>query len=285
VATPTPRVTGPQPTDGSRFATLEGVSFVPPAGWYTIGRWDFLPREVKYLFRTAPVVDSLGIPGEIDLVVRMLPNTTIEAWVGHTIPDRHIVEQRDRQVDGRTAVQIDFDQHRNPAPIELAAGTHLLIQHGDQLVAFSAFGITWDDYTPYAAQVETIFQSIAFQDKETSSLPHAMKGYELYSWEEEGQWHFTLMTGTSRFKFVEEITSGENAVGEDGWVKISVTSVDDIKNVLARLPQGEEVSWIGRQWREQTGAETGGIALPPEKIIHDIQERCTKLGLGLQVVK
>jgi hypothetical protein len=46
--------------------------------------------------------------------------------------------------------------------MELAAGTHLLIQDGDRLVLFSAFGINWDDYLPYAAQVETIFESIAF---------------------------------------------------------------------------------------------------------------------------
>ena len=152
-------------------------------------------------------------------------------------------------------------------------------------MAFSAFGITWDDYLPYAAQVETIFQSISFPGEETPPLPHSMKGYELYSWEENGQWHFTLTTGTNRLKSVGEITSGENVVTEDGWVKISVTGIDDIKNVLNGLPQGEEVSWIGRQWREQMGAKTDGITLPPENIIGDIQEHCEGLGLGLQVVK
>jgi hypothetical protein len=161
--TPAPRLTGSQPTDGSRFITVEGISFVPPAGWYYLGRWDYLPREVQHLFRTVPVEDSLGIPGEIDLVVRILPNTTIEERVRHRTPESHVVERRDRVVDGRPAVQIDFDQHRDPAPIELAAGTHLLIQDGDRLVVFSAFGITWDDYTPYAAQIETIFQSISFE--------------------------------------------------------------------------------------------------------------------------
>lgn len=170
VATPTPIPTGPQPTDGDLFVTAEGVSFIPPAGWYTIGRWDYLPREVQYLFRTAPVVDSLGIPGEIDLVVRILPNTTIEEWVRHTIPESHQIERRDRVVDGRPALQIDFDQHRDPAPMELAAGTHLLIQDGDRLVRFSAFGVDWDDYAPYAGQVETIFESIAFEATETPSI-------------------------------------------------------------------------------------------------------------------
>ena len=29
-------------------------------------------------------------------------------------------------------------------------------------------------------------------------LPHSMKGYELYLWQDNGQWHFTLITGTNR---------------------------------------------------------------------------------------
>jgi len=35
-------------------------------------------------------------------------------------------------------------------------------------------------------------------------LPSSMKGYELYSWQEEGQWHFTLVTGTNRNKTLSE---------------------------------------------------------------------------------
>jgi hypothetical protein len=35
------------------------------------------------------------------------------------------------------------------------------------------------------------------------TLPRSFKGYELYSWEEEGQWHFTLITGTDRTKTIE----------------------------------------------------------------------------------
>jgi hypothetical protein len=283
--TPAPRRTEPQPTNGSRFITAEGISFVPPAGWYAMGRWDFLPREVQYLFRTVPVDDSLGIPGEIDFVVRILPNTTIEERFRYRTPECHVLERRDRIVDRRPAVKIDFDQHLDPPPIELAAGTNLLVQDGDRLVEFSAFGITWDDYTPYAAQVEIIFGSISFQEEDTSSLPRSMKGYELYSWEKDGKWHFTLTTGTNRLKSVEEIISGESTVSEDGWVKTSVTSVDDIKEVLARLPPGEEVSWIGQQWREQAGTKTGGIILPPEKIIQELQEHCEGLYLRLQVVR
>jgi hypothetical protein len=63
-----------------------------------------------------------------------------------------------------------------------------------------------------------------------------MKVYELYSWEEVSQWHFTLITGTNRTKTMEEITSKEDYVSESGWVNIHVICVDAIKDVLTRLP-------------------------------------------------
>jgi hypothetical protein len=74
-------------------------------------------------------------------------------------------------------------------------------------------------------------------------LPHSMKGYELYSWLEEGQWHFTLITGTNRIKTIEEITSKGDFISETGWVKIQVVGADAIKDVLSRLPEGESVFW------------------------------------------
>lgn len=68
-------------------------------------------------------------------------------------------------------------------------------------------------------------------------LSHSVKGYELYSWSQDGQWHFTLITGTDRNKTLEEIVSGEDFISETGWVKIHVVGIDDIKAVLSKLPQ------------------------------------------------
>ncbi|MFC1940340.1 hypothetical protein ACFLXO_06645 [Chloroflexota bacterium] len=50
----------------------------------------------------------------------------------------------------------------------------------------------------------------------TDKLPHSFKGYELYSWEEDNQWHFTLITGTNRTKTMEEITLKEDFISEAG---------------------------------------------------------------------
>ena len=110
-----------------------------------------------------------------------------------------------------------------------------------------------------------------------------MKGYELYSWQASGQWHFTLITGTNRLKTVEEITTGEATLTADGWVRISVQGVDAIQDVLRRLPQGEMVFWIGRRWLGRAQVPAGDITLPPQETIAAIQEYCKQLGITLQV--
>jgi hypothetical protein len=70
-------------------------------------------------------------------------------------------------------------------------------------------------------------------------LPHSMKGYELYSWLEDGQWHFTLITGTNRNKTLEEIVSKEDFISEVGWVKVHAVGVEAIEAVLSKLPRNE----------------------------------------------
>jgi hypothetical protein len=37
----------------------------------------------------------------------------------------------------------------------------------------------------------------ACSSEPSTMLPHSMKGYELYSWQADEQWHFTLITGTN----------------------------------------------------------------------------------------
>ncbi len=101
-------------------------------------------------------------------------------------------------------------------------------------------------------------------------LPRSFKGYELYSWEEEGQWHFTLITGTNRVKTLEEITTEEDFVSETGWVKTQVVGADAIKDVLSRLPEGESVFWCDELHIGQP-AETD-FHLPPEQIADEIEE-------------
>jgi len=108
-------------------------------------------------------------------------------------------------------------------------------------------------------------------------LPSSMKGYELYSWQAGDEWFFTLITGTNRNKTVEEIKASENIEGADGWVKITVIGTDDLKALLARLLEGENVFWVDGLIAPEE------FNKPPAETIDDIQTYCQQLGVTLYV--
>jgi hypothetical protein len=112
-------------------------------------------------------------------------------------------------------------------------------------------------------------------------LPHSMKGYELYSWEEESQWHFTLITGTNRIKTLEEITSEEDFISQTGWVRIQVVSADAIRDALSGLPEGESVLWCDELHIGQP-TETD-FQLPPERTANAVEEYAEQCGLDFVV--
>ncbi len=112
-------------------------------------------------------------------------------------------------------------------------------------------------------------------------LPRSFTGYELYSWEEEGQWHFALITVTDRVKTTEEITSEGDFISGTGWVKIQVVGTDAIKDVLSRLPEGESVFSRDELYIGQS-TETD-LRLRPEQIADAIQEYARHCGLDFVV--
>jgi hypothetical protein len=114
-------------------------------------------------------------------------------------------------------------------------------------------------------------------------LPHSMKGYELYSWPEDSQWHFTLITGTNRNKTLEEIISNTNIITEDGWVHIHVVGVEAIKTVLSRVPQNEFILWLAGMRSEQTPQGGVNITLPTGPTIDTIKEHAGRCGLDFMV--
>jgi len=131
-----------------------------------------------------------------------------------------------------------------------------------------------------------ILESLANTDKLVTRLsltavdkiPHSMKGYEMYSWEDNGQWHYTLITGTNRVKTMGEITSEQDFISEIGWENIHVVGADAIKDVLSRLPKGESVYWCGEL---HIGEITGPISLrlPPKQVLDAISEYAEQCGL------
>ena len=58
----------------------------------------------------------------------------------------------------------------------------------------------------------------------------AFKGYELYSWQNAGEWRFALVPGTNRLKDWSELNAAATTEGE-------------VQRAIAKLPRGERVSW------------------------------------------
>jgi hypothetical protein len=115
-----------------------------------------------------------------------------------------------------------------------------------------------------------------------SQLPNSFKGYELYSWSDGSQWHFTLITGTNRNKNLAEILSTEDFISEAGSIKIQVTGVDELKTLFGKLPSGEYVSWIGGLPHDQPLPAGLTAGLPPVSAIEEIKEYARSLDLVFQ---
>jgi hypothetical protein len=93
----------------------------------------------------------------------------------------------------------------------------------------------------------------------------AMKGYELYSWQDGGSWRFSILVGTNREKTLGEIQSPGEAL--DG--------IDALQAALERIPSGQFVTW----------SSGTGLAFPPSEIVERVQQVCRDRGLQLQVAR
>jgi len=93
----------------------------------------------------------------------------------------------------------------------------------------------------------------------------SMKGFELYSWQAEGEWVFALVVGTNRLKTVEEIASPE----------VRLNGLDALKRELAQLAPGE---WVF--WSEDRVPNT---ALPAVDVIREVRAFCEQRGLHLEI--
>ena len=111
-----------------------------------------------------------------------------------------------------------------------------------------------------------------------------MKGYELVSWQAGGEWNFTLITGTNREKSFDELTMAGNEVNSDGYVKFTVTGVDDLLKILALLSQGEQVIWSGMALEGEVPEGTLYFTYPPDEIIQQVSDFCSSRNIQLITV-
>jgi hypothetical protein len=100
---------------------------------------------------------------------------------------------------------------------------------------------------------------------EATPLPESMKGYELYSWQENGQWSFSLLAGTNRQKTLDEIRSNDTTLAD----------VEALIAMLENVPSGQFVTWSSRE----------SLSFPPESVIQKIEKVCQDRGLVLNIAQ
>lgn len=103
------------------------------------------------------------------------------------------------------------------------------------------------------------------------------KGYELYSWKQDGAWYYSVLPGTNRAKSYDEITSA--AVAKKGS--------KGVEKSLEALPRGAQIFWrtdLHPGVAKPAGEKVPLIKLPSSKKIQKVKDYCDKFGLKLIMV-
>jgi len=95
----------------------------------------------------------------------------------------------------------------------------------------------------------------------------AFKGWELYSWQEGGAWHYGLLPGTNRIKTWDEVTAAATAQGG---------TQAHIETQLTRLPRGEQVFWVSGQFPR--------TSFPDQSVVQRLAKLCLERGVALHIV-
>jgi hypothetical protein len=100
---------------------------------------------------------------------------------------------------------------------------------------------------------------------DATPLAESMKGYELYSWQEDHEWRFSLLVGTNREKSVDEIKSNDTMLPD----------LDALISLLQKVPSGQYVTWSSKET----------FPLPPDAIIKPVEEICKEKGLICNIAR
>jgi len=118
-----------------------------------------------------------------------------------------------------------------------------------------------------------------------AKYPLAFKGYELLTWQKDGQWVFTLLAGTNRQKSFDEILTAENTFTSSEIIKVTVVGEDEFKKLLGHLPKSEWVTWGGMDLAGEVPAGTVYFSYPPDEMINGLIDYCKTLGITLLTLK
>jgi hypothetical protein len=97
----------------------------------------------------------------------------------------------------------------------------------------------------------------------------SMKGWELYSWQADGEWLFSLLEGTNREKSRAEIQAPA----------ATLEGIDALQKALELIAPGQYVTWWSPSWVE------GGLAFPSDEMIAEVERICDQRDLELSIAK
>ena len=115
--------------------------------------------------------------------------------------------------------------------------------------------------------------------------PLAFKGYELLTWQKDGEWVFTLLAGTNRQKSFDEILNAENTFTATEIIKVSVIGADSFKELVNHLPKGEWITWGGMVLQGEVTSGTLYFTYPPDEIVAELIKYCKDRGITLVTLK
>ena len=119
-------------------------------------------------------------------------------------------------------------------------------------------------------------QSTSLNSPDTVTIGHSMKGWEMYSWEQDGEWWFSLLAGTNAVKNYPGVISNPLAVKGTGPLKL----------LLDKFPEGEIITMIGQKWLKNAwGGGYNNLELPPPYITEEIATYCKSKNLVLQIAE
>ena len=99
-----------------------------------------------------------------------------------------------------------------------------------------------------------------------------LKGYELYSWEKDEDWYFSILSGTNRAKSIQEIT--------DSSLNTSIP-FDVLVQRIDFLPISSQIFWSYKNM----SSNKEHFDFPPDSVILKLEQICLNSNLSLHVIK
>ena len=112
-------------------------------------------------------------------------------------------------------------------------------------------------------------------------IPTPFKGWELYSFERDGEWQYTLIFGTNRTKWLDEIVFEEGASEENGIYHRIGTG--EIISLLSRLENDAGIFWRPGVGFDAPPDSEVAFSLPPGDVLNAISHYASEFGLDLYV--